>query len=87
MSGLKNEVSAYNFRRNLKTEVDRVVEDHTVLRVKRRRGGDFVVLSAEDWSAIEETLYLNKVPGLAESIHQAAAEPLNEGVRVEDLEW
>ena len=81
------EVSAHRFRQNLKTEVDKVVADHDVLRVTRRRGGDFVVLAADDWSAIEETLYLNRVPGLVESLRRAAEEPLEDGTRLEDLEW
>lgn len=81
------EISANNFRDNLKTEVDRVIENHDVLRVSRRRGGDFVVLSAEDWEAIAETLYLNRVPGMAESLHTAAKEPLEKGTDLKDLEW
>lgn len=81
------EISANIFRDNLKTEVDRVIENHDVLRVSRRRGGDFVVLSAEDWEAIAETLYLNQVPGMAKSLHAAAKEPLEKGTNLKDLEW
>lgn len=81
------EVSAHRFRQNLKSEVDKVIEEHDVLRVTRRRGGDFVVLAADDWSAIEETLYLNRVPGLVESLRRAAEEPLEKGTQLEDLEW
>jgi len=82
-----NEVSANEFRAHLKREVDKVVEDRRVLRVKRRRGEDFVVVAADDWSAIEETLFLNRVPGLVESIHEAAADPLDEGASLQDLDW
>ena len=82
-----NEVSANEFRAQLKSNIDEVVANHTVLRVRRRRGGDFVVLSAEDWSAIEETLFLNRVPDLVDSIHTAASEPLNKGTKLKDLEW
>ena len=82
-----DEVSANEFRARLKSKVDEVVESHTPLRVRRRRGGDFVVLSADDWSAIEESLFLNRVPGLVESIREAAAEPLEEGTELEKLEW
>ncbi len=82
-----HEVSAHHFRSHLKLEVDRVAENHDVLRVKRRNGSDFVVLSAEDWRAIEETLYLNHVPNLVESLHEADREPLEEGVPLAELDW
>jgi PHD/YefM family antitoxin component YafN of YafNO toxin-antitoxin module len=81
-----HEVSARRFSENLEQEVEKVVSNHEILRV-RRDGGDIVVLSADDWRSVEETLYLNKVPGLVESIHEAAREPLEEGTRVEDLDW
>lgn len=82
-----HEVTANRFRQNLKREIDKVVEDHEVLRVTRKRGGDFVVVSADDWRAIEETLFLNRVPGLVKSIQRASEEPLDDGTRLEDLDW
>jgi antitoxin YefM len=81
-----HEVSSRQFSENLEREVEKVVSNHETLRVQRD-GGDMVVLSADDWRSVEETLYLNKVPGLVESIHEAAGEPLEEGTRVEDLDW
>ena len=57
------------------------------LRINRRNGQNFVVLSESDWKAIEETLYLNQFAGLVESIHDAAVESLDEGTALEDLEW
>ncbi|HWN41991.1 MAG TPA: hypothetical protein VNW71_07190 [Thermoanaerobaculia bacterium] len=44
-------------------------------------------VGADDWRAIEETLALNKVPGLVESLLEAAREPIQEGTRLEDLDW
>ncbi len=82
-----NQVTANHFRQNLKAEVDNLIDSHEVLRVKRRRGGDFVVLSADDWGAIEETLYLNRFPGLVESIRQAADEPVEEATPLAELDW
>ena len=81
------ETTANHFRENLKSEVDRVVQNHEVLRVTRRRGGDFVVLGADDWDAVAETLYLNQFPGMVESIEKAAAEPIEEGTPLQDLDW
>jgi PHD/YefM family antitoxin component YafN of YafNO toxin-antitoxin module len=81
------ETTANLFRQNLKEEVDRCINNHEVLRVTRRSGDNFVVLGEADWRAIEETLYLNQIPGLVDSIQAAATEPLTEGTAIEDLDW
>jgi PHD/YefM family antitoxin component YafN of YafNO toxin-antitoxin module len=81
------ETTANIFRQNLKSEVDRCINNHEALRVTRRNGDNFVVLGESDWQSIEETLYLNQVPGLVKSIQDAAAEPLEEGTSAEDLDW
>ena len=41
-----------------------------------------VLLSAEDWSAIQETLFLLAVPGMRESIKKGMAEPLAKSAKV-----
>ena len=82
-----NEVTANFFREHLKAAVDEVVSNHDVLRVTRRRGGDFIVISADDWEAIAETLHLNQVPGLVDSIQKAAKEALERGTKLEELDW
>lgn len=50
--------SVNKFRENLKSFVERVVGQHVPLRVTRRAGEDFVVLSADDWEREQETLYV-----------------------------
>jgi PHD/YefM family antitoxin component YafN of YafNO toxin-antitoxin module len=44
-----------------------------------------VLVSEEDWSAIQETLYLLSVPGMRESIREGMAAPLDECD--EELDW
>ena len=39
-----------------------------------------VLLSMEEWSSIQETLYLQSIPGMVESIKNAASEPLEDGM-------
>lgn len=51
-------VSVNKFRDNLKAFVERVVGDHAPIKVTRRAGEDFVVMSAEDWEREQETLYV-----------------------------
>jgi len=82
-----SETTANDFRKRLKSHVDRTILHHEVLRVKRRNGENFVVLGEKDWMAIEETLYLNRIPGLVKSIHKAAEEPIEYGTPLEELDW
>ena len=81
------ELTLAEFRRKLREAVDRCADNHEALKVLRRDGADFVVLSAEDWASVEETLRLNQTPGLAKSILAANAEPLEAGTPLENLDW
>lgn len=40
--------------------------------------GNAILLSEEDWRAIQETLYLLSIPGLRESIREGLSTPLSE---------
>jgi len=51
-------ISVNKFRDNLKTFVEQVVTNHTPIKVTRRSGEDFIVMSAEDWERERETLYI-----------------------------
>ena len=52
------ELSVNKFRANLKSFVDQSISNHEPLRINRRAGRDFVVISAEDWEREQETLYV-----------------------------
>lgn len=51
-------VSVNQFRDNLKTYVEQVVGNHTPIKVTRRAGEAFVVVSADDWEREQETLHV-----------------------------
>lgn len=51
-------ISVNQFRDNLKTFVEQVVSNHTPIKVTRRAGEAFVVISADDWEREQETLYI-----------------------------
>jgi antitoxin YefM len=65
------EVSVHEFRSHLREQVEEVVEDHVPLRVKRRGGQDFVIVSAEDWEGEQETLYILQNKSLMEQIERS----------------
>lgn len=83
-------ISVNQFREKLKHCVETVVREHKPLKVTRRNGDDFVVISAEDWEREQETLYVLQNQSLMQQIaesqvtHQAktgykpSAEELNE---------
>lgn len=66
-------ISVNKFRENLKTFVEQVVTEHFPLKVTRRSGDDFVVLSADDWEREQETLYVLQNNDLMKQIADSAA--------------
>jgi antitoxin YefM len=61
-------------RQNLKSVMDRVVEDHAPVIVTRQKGDAVVMVSLEDWQSMEETLHLLSTPSNAARLTAAVAE-------------
>ena len=81
------ETTATKLFQNFPKEIEPCFNNHETLHVKQRDGKDFVIISAEDWQAISETIFLNQIPNMVDSIHNAANEPLEQGVKLQDLDW
>jgi antitoxin YefM len=71
-------VSVNKFRDNLKKLVEQVTSRHEPLKVTRRSGEAFVVLSAEDWEREQETLHVLQNRDLMQQI-AASLETHNKG--------
>ncbi|MEA5535231.1 type II toxin-antitoxin system Phd/YefM family antitoxin [Crocosphaera sp. XPORK-15E] len=69
---------------NLDNLINQITENHQPIIIKGTEN-DVVIVSKEDWSAIEETIYLNSIPGYIDSINQVIASPREEWVKAEDL--
>lgn len=65
------QLSVNKFRSNLKSFVDQAINDHIPLRVRRRAGRDFIVMSAEDWEREQETLYVLQNSSLLAQINES----------------
>ncbi len=65
-------ISVNKFRDNLKSCIEQVVTEHSPLKVTRRSGDDFVVLSADDWEREQETLYVLQNNDLMKQIAASA---------------
>jgi PHD/YefM family antitoxin component YafN of YafNO toxin-antitoxin module len=64
--------------------MDQAAESHQPIGISGKRTSA-VLVSSEDWSAIQETLFLLAVPGMRESIKQGMAEPLESSAT--ELKW
>ena len=64
-------LSISDTRANLKAVLDRVVADKVPIAITRQRGEGVVMVSASEWSSIEETLYLLSSPKNAERLLEA----------------
>lgn len=70
-----NTLTTSEARANLYRLIDQTAESHEPIMISGKRSSA-VLISAEDWGAIQETLYLLAVPGMRESIKTGMAEPL-----------
>lgn len=77
-------LSASDARANLYRLLDQAAESHEPIIISGKRN-NAVLVSAEDWSAIQETLYLLSVPGMRESIKEGMSESLEECTK--ELNW
>ena len=58
-------------RANLKEVMDRVVEDRTQIVITRQKAEAVVMVSLEDWNAMEETMHLLSTPANAERLRSS----------------
>ena len=73
-------ISVNKFRENLKSFVEQVISEHLPLKVTRRNGEDFIVLSADDWEREQETLYVLQNNDLMKQIAASlATNAMNKG--------
>ena len=77
-------ISASEARANLYRLIDEAASSHQPLLISGKRN-KAVLISEEDWEAIQETLFLLSVPGMRESIREGMDTPVDECT--EDLGW
>jgi antitoxin YefM len=70
-------ITASEARANLYRLIDEVASTHRPLLVSGKRN-NAVLVSEEDWSAIQETLALISIPGMRESIREGMTSPAGE---------
>ena len=68
--------TATQARAELYRLLDQVARTHKPIAITGRRSNG-VLISEEDWDAVQETLYLLSIPGMRESIRHGLRTPLS----------
>ncbi|MFC1797582.1 type II toxin-antitoxin system Phd/YefM family antitoxin [Pseudomonadota bacterium] len=70
-------ITASEARAKLYRLIDQAAESHEPIRITGKRN-NAVLVSEEDWSAVQETMYLLSVPGMRQSIAEGMETPVEE---------
>jgi prevent-host-death family protein len=77
-------VTATEARAKLYRLIDQAASSHEPIVITGKRA-NAVLISEDDWRAVQETLYLLSIPGMRESIREGLETPVEECA--EDLDW
>jgi len=77
-------LTATEARSKLYRLIDEAASSHEPIVITGKRGSA-VLVSEDDWRAIQETLFLLNIPKMRESIQEGLATPLEECS--EEIEW
>lgn len=77
-------LTASEARANFYRLMEQTADSHQPILISGKRTSS-VLISSDDWQAIQETLYLLAVPGVRESIKEGMEEPVSECSK--DLSW
>lgn len=80
-------ISITKARENLFQLLAEVDANSQPVTITNNRGKNAVLVSEDDWKAIQETLYLNSIPGMTESIIRGGNTPVEECLSEEEVEW
>jgi antitoxin YefM len=70
-------VTAIEAHKRLYKLHDEVAQSHVPIKITGKHGSA-VLVPADDWRAIQETLYLVSLPGMRQSILEGMGEPVEE---------
>lgn len=80
-------ISVTKARENIYQIMADVNTNSQPITITNNRGKNAVLISEDDWNAIQETLFLNSIPGMVESIIEGGNTPLEECFSEDEVEW
>ena len=80
-------ITVTKLRQNLYKTIEEVNECSTPIAITNSRGKGAVLIGEDDWRAIEETLHIESIPGMAQSLLEAKEQALEECFCEHEIEW
>ena len=77
-------ITATEARRQIYTLLDAVADSHEPVQISGKRHSA-VLVAEEDWRAIQETLHLDSIPGMSQSIVKGLKTPVEKCAK--ELDW
>lgn len=77
-------ISASEARANLYRLIDEAASSHQPLLISGKRN-NAILISEDDWKAMQETVFLLSIPGMRESIREGMEESID--ACDQDLDW
>ena len=77
-------ITASKARANLYRLIEETADSSEPVQITGRRT-NAVLVSEQDWRAIQETMYLLSIPGMRESIREGMESPIEECA--EEIDW
>jgi antitoxin YefM len=83
-AGIMTTIKVSEARDKLGRLVEEAASSHEPILITGKRA-NAVLISEEDWRAVQETLYLLSIPGMRESIREGLQTPVEECAK--ELDW
>lgn len=80
-------ISITDARSNLYKICEEVNNNSSPLLITNKNGKNCYLIGEDDFNAILETVFLNSVEGLAESIIKEGKTPYSEATNADELDW
>ena len=80
-------ISVTKARQNIYQLLNEVNENSEPVTITNTKGKNGVLISEDDWKAIQETLYLASVPGMVDSIREGGKTPIEDCIPEEEVDW
>ena len=80
-------ISATKAREKIYQLLAEVNSSNRPVTITNNKGNNCVLISENDWNAIQETLYLNSVPNMTETIIDGMNTSVDECLNEDEVDW